>query len=239
MAICTYSLACRFTTLHPLIAHYYPHRPRNGRKIGVLDIVKALKEGYHLSSFLACLLAFGGVFLLSQYRDMSLFDLARHNMIEHDASLFHMDAHNEDEYAPTVSNEQLTKVSLEEGGRYLPGRMTLEDVANIRVKREAESRPLDGVHAEIARGEMAIAIGVLGGVNALNEGLDMDVLRLWVQEERLPEDWKPNHTQGLYKTYRMATVIRERMKAMKEGKIGNILNNGTGSTGSGESTKTK
>jgi len=224
--------------LNTLANHGY--LPRNGKKIGVFDIVKALKEGYHLSSGLAYILAFGGVLLLSQFRDMSLFDLARHNLIEHDASLFHMDAHNEEEYAPTVSSDKLTKVSLERGGRYLPGRMTLEDVANIRVKREAESLPLDGVHAEIARGEMAIAIGVLGGENAATEGLDMDVLRLWVQEECLPDEWKPNHTQGLYKTYRMATVIRKRMKAMKEGKMNNILNGETGSqtsTGSGESTK--
>lgn len=204
----------------------------------MFDIVKGLKEGYHLSTLLAYLLAFGGVGLLAQYRDMSLADLARHNLIEHDASLFHVDAHNDDEYAPTPVNDSLVKVALNEGGRYRPGRMTLEDVANIRVKREAESRPLDGVHAEIARGEMAIAIGVLGGENAMTEGLDMDVLRLWVEQERLPDAWTPNHTQGLYKTYRMATVIRERMKAMKEGRMHNILDDESESQ-PGESAKTK
>ncbi|KAH0839373.1 Chloroperoxidase [Lanmaoa asiatica] len=202
--------------------------PRNGKKIGVLDIARALQEGYQLSSVLSYLLAFGGISLLAQYRNMSLADLARHNLIEHDASLFHVDAHNDEEYAPTPVNDSLIKVALERGGRYRPGRMTLEDVANIRVKREAESRPLDGVHAEIARGEMAIAIGVLGGENAATEGLDMDVLSLWVRQERLPDGWKPNHIQGLYKTYRMATVIRERMKAMKEGRMHNILDDETG-----------
>lgn len=188
---------------------------------------------------LAYLLSFGGLFILAQYRAMSLADLARHNLIEHDASLFHVDAHNEDEYAPTRVNDSLTKEALQRGGRYRPGRMTLEDVANIRVKREAESRPLDGVHAEIARGEMAIAIGILGGEKAAIEGLDMDVLRLWVRQERLPDGWKPDHTQGLYRTYKMATVIRERMKAMKEGKMHNILDDESTSSLAGESSKTK
>lgn len=169
---------------------------------------------------------------------MSLADLARHNLIEHDASLFHVDAQIEDEYAPIPTNESLMKVALDRGGRYQPGRMTLEDVANIRVKREAESRPLDGVHAEIARGEMAVAIGILGGESATTEGIDLDVLDLWVRQERLPDGWKPSHTQGLYKTYKMATVIRERMKAIKEGRMRNILDDETGSQ-SGESVKTK
>ncbi|KAF8439682.1 Chloroperoxidase [Boletus edulis BED1] len=210
--------------------------PRNGKNIGVFDIIKGLREGYKLSAVLAYFLAFSGVLLLAQFRHMSLADLARHNLVEHDASLFHLDAHNEDEYAPTSANDTLLKVTLEEGGRYRCGRMTLEDVANIRVKREAESRPLDGVHAEIARGEMATAIGILGGRNAATEGLDMDVLRLWVEQERLPDGWKPDHTQGLYKTYKMTAVLRERMKAMKKGEMPNILEDDTGSV---ESAKTK
>ncbi|KAF9237021.1 Chloroperoxidase [Melanogaster broomeanus] len=222
--------------LNTLANHGY--LPRDGKNVGVFDIVRGLKEGYSLSTLLAYILSFGGLFLLAQYRKMSLADLSRHNLIEHDASLFHLDAHSEeDEYAPRAVSESLVKTSLDEGGRYLPGRMTLEDVANIRVKREAECRPLDGVHAEIARGEMAIAIGVLGGKDAPKNGLDLDVLRLWVEKERLPDDWKPDHTQGLYKTYKMATVVRDRMKAMKEGKMPNLLDDEA--TPAGETAKTK
>jgi hypothetical protein len=203
----------------------------------VFDIVRGLKEGYHLSTLLAYILSFGGLFLLAQYRKMSLADLSRHNLIEHDASLFHLDAHSEDEYAPPAVCDSLMKVSLDNGGRYLQGRMTLEDVANIRVKREAECRPLDGVHAEIARGEMAIAIGILGGKDAATNGLDLEVLRIWVENERLPDDWKPDHTQGLYKTYKMATVVRDRMNAMKKGELHNILDDEV--TPAEETAKTK
>ena len=173
---------------------------------------------------LAFILAFAGWAILGQLRKVSLWDLSRHNCIEHDASLFHGDAHKEDEYAPTAVSNSLMKSALYQGGRYLHGRMTLKDVANIRVKREAAlEKPLQWWQAEIARGEMAIAIGVLGGKDAAKNGLDLEVLRLWVTQERLPDGWKPDHTQGLYQTGLMAKVIRDRMEAMQKGQMSNIL----------------
>lgn len=175
---------------------------------------------------LAFILAFGGWLILGQLRKVSLWDLSRHNCIEHDASLFHVDAHNEEEYAPTAVSNSLLKSALYQGGRYLSDRMTLEDVANIREKRErALSKPLRWWQAEIARGEMAVAIGVLGGEDAVKNGLDFEVLRLWVTRERLPDGWKPNHTQGLRKTAAMAKIIRDRMEAMRKGWMSNILDN--------------
>lgn len=175
---------------------------------------------------LAFFLAFGGWAILGQLRKLSLWDLSRHNCIEHDASLFHLDAHGKEEYAPTAVSNSLMKSSLHHGGRYIPGRMTLMDVANIRVKREAElDKPLRWWQAEIARSEMAIAIGVLGGKDADKNGLDLEVLRLWVTQERLPDDWLPDHTQGLYKTGLMAKVIRDRMEAMRKGQMTNVLDN--------------
>jgi len=86
-----------------------------------------------------------------------------------------------------------------------------------------------------------VPIGILGGENTATEGLDMDVLCLLVQQESdcLPDGWKPDHTQGLYKTYKMATIIRERMKVMKEASMHNILDDESMSSLAGESTKTK
>lgn len=171
---------------------------------------------------LALILSIGAVFILGQFRKISLADLARHNLIEHDASLFHRDARKGEEYAPRCPDCSLLKAVVHQGGYYKPGRITLEDVANIRAKREMHGS-LDFTHAEIARGEMAIAIGVLGGPNADKEGLDLEVLKTWVKYERLPDGWKPDHTQGLYHTYKMATVIRDRMDAIKSGKLKNAL----------------
>lgn len=206
--------------LNALANHGY--LPRDGKNISVFGLIRALMEGYGLSTTLALLLSIGAVFILGQFRKISLADLARHNLIEHDASLFHRDARKGQEYAPRCPDCSLLKAVVHQGGYYKPGRITLEDVANIRAKREVHG-PLDFTHAEIARGEMAIAIGVLGGPNADKEGLDLEVLKTWVKYERLPDGWKPDHTQGLYHTYKMAKVVRDRMNAIKSGKLKNVL----------------
>jgi len=198
--------------------------PRDGKDIGPFEIYRALREGYQLSIILAFILTFVGWAILGQLRKVSLWDLARHNCIEHDACLFHHDAHGKAEYAPTAVSNSLMKSALHQGGRYVSGHMSLEDVANIREKRErALEKPLKWWQAEIARGEMAAAIGVLGGKDAAKNGLDLEVLRLWVRQERLPDDWKPDHTQGLYQTGVMVKVIRDRMEAMKKKEMDNIL----------------
>ncbi|KAG6334337.1 hypothetical protein ID866_4749 [Astraeus odoratus] len=206
--------------LNALANHGY--LPRDGKNLTVPDLVRALKEGYKLSTPLALLLSFGAVLILGQFRKISLADLARHGLIEHDASLFHDNAALGDEYAPSHPNNDRLNNVLRQVGHYQPGRISLEDVANVRVNLEKGS-PLNGMHAEIARGEMAIAIGVLGGRKAPSDGLDLNVLEEWVKHERLPDGWRPDHVQGLYQTYKMAKVIRDRMKAMRSGKLVNVL----------------
>jgi len=199
--------------LNALANHGY--LPRDGKNIGAWDLVRALKKGYNLSTVLAFILAFGSILILGQYKSVSLHDLARHNLIEHDASLAHGDDVDDDEYAPTKVDEELLAALCAEGGKELPDRMTLKDAARIRLKREAECKTLDSVHAEIARGEIVIAIGVLGGKDAAKKGVPISTLHDWMQHERLPENWKPDHTQGLYQTYKMAKVVRQRMKAAR------------------------
>ncbi|KAG2134871.1 Chloroperoxidase [Suillus bovinus] len=199
--------------LNALANHGY--LPRDGKNIGPLDLARALKSGYNISSVLAYILSFGSLLLLGQYRSLSLSDLARHNLIEHNASLVHKDDRNGAEYAPTKVNKRLLEALCAQGGKVLPDRMTLEDAAHIRVKREAECGQLDGVHAEIARGEIVIAIGVLGGKDAAKNGVTISALHEWLQHERLPAGWKPDHTQGLYQTYKMTKYVRDRMGEIK------------------------
>lgn len=180
-----------------------------------MDLVRGLKNGYHLSTVLAYILSFGGMLLLGQVRRVSLADLARHGLIEHNASLAHRDDINGAEYAPTKVDRRLLAALCAEGGKVLPNRMTLEDAVRIRIKREAECGALDPVHAEIARGEIVIAIGVLGGKDAAKNGVSISALHEWMRHERLPSGWKPDHTQGLYQTYKMSKFVRDRMKAIK------------------------
>ncbi|KAG2064601.1 Cloroperoxidase [Suillus decipiens] len=199
--------------LNALANHGY--LPRDGKNIGPLDLVRALKNGYNLSTVLACILSFGSMLLLGQYRCLSLSDLARHNMIEHNASLVHKDDTNGAEYAPTKVDRRLLAALLAEGGKVVPHKLTLEDAARIRFKREVECGKLDAVHAEIARGEITIAIGVLGGKDAAKNGVDLSALHEWMRHERLPAGWKPDHTQGLYQTYKMTKYVRERMREIE------------------------
>lgn len=191
-------------------------RPRDGKNIGPLDLIRALRDGYNLSTLLATILSFGAVLMLGQFRSMSLADLSRHGLIEHDASLVHNDDVDGAEYAPTKVNRKLLHHVCAESGKVIPHRMTLEDAARIRFKRESECAPLDIAHAEVARGEITIAIGVLGGKDAAKTGVDIKVLHDWMQYERLPTDWKPDHTHGLYQSFKMAQYVRQRMGEMKE-----------------------
>jgi hypothetical protein len=108
-------------------------------------------------------------------------------------------------------DKRLLTALCEEAGKVLPDRMTLEDAARIRVKRETQCYKLDHVHAEIARGEIVISIAVLGGKDAVKNGVSISALHDWLKYERLPAGWKPDHTQGLYQTYKMAKFVRQRM----------------------------
>ncbi|KAH9006427.1 Cloroperoxidase [Lactarius hatsudake] len=193
--------------LNTLANHGY--LPHDGKQLTAPILIHALQEGYGLSTALAHLLVHGGIFLLGQTGAFGLNDLARHNRIEHDASL------GRDEYAPISPSSELVMnlLAQAEDGRVL----TAEDVARARVERESQCPVLNSLHAEVARGEMAIALGLFGQENADHqEGVPLDMLRQWLAEERLPEGWKPTHTQGLLQTIRTAREIRSLMATFKK-----------------------
>jgi Peroxidase, family 2 len=213
----------------PVRAAFYHHmkgssvlihvtRPRDGKQLTAQILIHALQKGYRLSTPLAYILSYGGAGLLGQLGAFGLDDLARHNRIEHDASLVHDDTPNRDEYAPILPDSSLVKQFLNtaEGGF-----MTIEDIAKARVLRESQSHALDNMHAEIARGEMAIVVGLF---DSRNRGIPVDLLRTWVSEERLPDGWHPTHTQGLFQTMRASWKISSQMKAIKREQTTKKLN---------------
>ncbi|EMD33529.1 heme-thiolate peroxidase [Gelatoporia subvermispora B] len=149
--------------LNALANHGY--LPRDGKRISAKIVTNALEEGYHCSGPLAYVLAHGGFLLLGQRgQTICLADLARHNRIEHNASLAHPDAGHRDEYAPTHVHKDLLEEFLahSKDGELI----TPDDVARARVRRESVSGPVDGLHAEIARGEMAIVMHLFNNPNA-------------------------------------------------------------------------
>ncbi|KAI0959155.1 hypothetical protein AcW1_004071 [Taiwanofungus camphoratus] len=144
--------------LNSLANHGY--LSRDGKCITPRDIMRALQNGFHLSLPLAWFLTYGGFYLLGQRRKrICLADLARHNCIEHNASLAHPDVEHRDEYAPTEICPDLLGDFLRHARD--GSLMTPEDVARARVRRESTyDTPMDPLHAEIARGEMAIVLNL-------------------------------------------------------------------------------
>jgi Peroxidase, family 2 len=175
--------------------------------------MKALEEGYHLSSPLAHVLVYGSIALLGQFGAFGLNDLARHNRIEHDASLVHDDTPARDEYAPLAPDATLIKQFLEQVGE--DHILSIEDLARHRVWRESQCPALNSLHSEIAKGEMAIAFGLFTPPGSEKQGIPVDMLRTWFTEERLPDGWKPSHTQGLLETMRTSQMIKEAMEKIE------------------------
>ncbi|KAF7981770.1 hypothetical protein HWV62_31841 [Athelia sp. TMB] len=135
--------------------------PRSGRDIHPHTFIAAMQEGYNTSYALAAFLTWGGYILLGQWGKVSLGDLARHGCIEHSASVGHGDPLPGDEYAPTTWDKTYVQRLLDESS---DGQgLRLRDFAMARVKREADyDKPLDALHAEIARGEMGLVLALFG-----------------------------------------------------------------------------
>ena len=199
-----------------MLTHVALHRPHDGKQLNATIISHALEEGYGLSSIFANFLVFGGIALLGQIGSFGLDDLARHNRIEHDASLVHDDAKPRDEYAPNAPNPALIKQFLEEvkDGQFV----TVEDIARARVWRESQCPVLNKFQAEVARGEMAIALGLFSQPESdtHKQGIPIEMLRTWFSEERLPDGWKPTHTHGLLETIETSKQLRNEMKKIED-----------------------
>ncbi|KAG6815764.1 hypothetical protein H0H87_011548 [Tephrocybe sp. NHM501043] len=216
----------KFTTANLLI-----NSARDGKNLSFWELAMGLKACYNLSAPLAFFLSIGGFVLLRKVTNVSLHEIGRHGRIEHDASLVHRDTPKGQKYAPinvvdSLVNSLLidSKTGDEEGeGAQAGDRRTLmdaSDVARARVRREKDSPKLDGLHAEIARGEMAIILGVWETKAGKNIGVPVEWMREWIGHERLPMDWRPTHVQGLLDVVKRAKSIRAAMDAQRalEGK---------------------
>jgi hypothetical protein len=117
--------------------------------------------------------------------------------------------------------------------------ITASDVARARVHREKRSAPLSARSAEIARGEMAIALLVFDTPVSLFKGAEHGApaqwLREWLRDERLPKGghWRakparsmrmpffskdtgtPMKKIGLFATKKKAKEMKTAMEAMR------------------------
>ncbi|KAI9447981.1 Cloroperoxidase [Lactarius indigo] len=106
--------------------------PMTGRGITAYQLISAIRQHYHISLPLATLLSVGGTLVCGRHFTIDLEDLARHNYIEHDASLTHANCHPDDLVRARAARDQ-----------------TLQ-------------RPLSRLHGVISRGEVALTLQTLG-----------------------------------------------------------------------------
>jgi hypothetical protein len=199
----------------PPVLHvtHIENSPRDGVNISRPMMIRALQEGFHLSFPLAWTITYGGYLLTGQFKMMSLYDLCRHNGIEHDASVIHADTWPGHEYAPAGHDHHLWQALKKESSDKKT--LSIDDFARIRIHRETESAStLDPTHAEIARGEVALVLDIFGNSR---RRIDLDILRESWCEERFPQGWKPSHRQTLARTILTAQGIKQRMHHERTG----------------------
>ena len=222
---------CKYImTFMPYPIFNHPSSPRNGQNIGILDLIWGLRNCYGLSYPLAILLSVGSFILLRRISPICLEHVGKHDAIEHNASLVHADCPSNQKYAPIRVVPALLDAFIKEGRSDEKGPdagadkendlLEITDVAKFRIRREKECGVVDGVHAEIARGEVAIAFGMWGQNIGGRTGIPRKWLRDWFENDRLPYGWRPSHTQGLVDTMRRSSQIRKLMDQMRSQRQG-------------------
>ncbi|KAI4518822.1 Cloroperoxidase [Schizophyllum commune Loenen D] len=207
--------------------------PRNGDDVSLLDLICALQECYGLTWPLAAFLAIGGYVLLRwwPWRVFRLEEIGKHGAVEHDASLVHEDARGRP-LAPTRIHPHLVTALAEETvAAYEEDSHESRDgvvwtsyhAARARVRREKESPPLDAVHAEIARGEIAIMLCVweyaFGEPCDELRGIPLEWWLKFLAEERLPEGVEGHGVRrrvGILDVVRKSGEIRSGMEYIRQ-----------------------
>ncbi|TFY81444.1 putative heme-thiolate peroxidase [Hericium alpestre] len=151
-----------------------------------------------------------GVVMCGKGWKLDLEGLAKHDRIEHDASLTHDDAAPGAAYAPTAVDSKLLQALLQQSS---DGRgLTLQDLTKARAARDASlKKPLDGFHDAIAQGEVALTFELFK--DAQGE-VPKEAIRQWFGEQKFPDGWtRPSRTIGLWNTtmttQKVATSVKE------------------------------
>jgi hypothetical protein len=144
------------------------HSPRDGRGLTFTQLVHALTTVYNNSTPLAWVLALSALVVCGTgppwRRRLDLAQLARHDRLEHDASLVHADAAPGARYAPTTTDPALLAAFLAAAPRAGMDERTL---VRYRAERElALGNPLRGVRAGL---QLVAAAEALAGLNALQD----------------------------------------------------------------------
>ncbi|KZV89480.1 Cloroperoxidase [Exidia glandulosa HHB12029] len=162
--------------------------PHDGKGISLALLNQTLEEGYNLDVSLRNFLVSGTAVLVNNDTGtFDLHDLAKHNLIEHDASLVHDDTPSGEVYAPVDTNQ--TKVAgviaLSSNGRVL----SEHDFAVAGVEAEKLSDDLTPEGLDRSDGEAALSLTVLGHptVDGSAYELELNTFASIIGQNRLPE----------------------------------------------------
>ncbi|KDQ28654.1 hypothetical protein PLEOSDRAFT_1029861, partial [Pleurotus ostreatus PC15] len=209
--------------LNTMANHGYINR--SGKNLTAAALTSALQKCYNLSLPLAIVLSYGGFILLHRYnflRGIDLREVGKHGFVEHDASLVHRDTPVY--YAPVEIVPQWVDALLEDAhmllhdGEWAFKVMAADQQLGHQLGREAgaEAQGIDAVHAEIARGEMAIVLGMWEVEDwPAGLGVPAEWFREWIMYERLPGGWRPMRTQGLLDTMRRSREVKRGMERLR------------------------
>ncbi|KAF7297075.1 HEME-HALOPEROXIDASE domain-containing protein [Mycena indigotica] len=173
---------------------------RNGKSVAFIQLFLAVKTVYNLSIPLSLLLTMVGFITCADFKvsrpydgkvgwqwpvswTLDLGNLAKEGVMSlaHGASLVHSSPISRD--APDAKLLwNVLQVAEVEGG------LSLHSLAKIHASRiRTLGHKLDGFHAQVAAGEVALAWLVMR--NPQTGLIEVDKLESWFKEEKLPRDW--------------------------------------------------
>ncbi|GFF36880.1 conserved hypothetical protein [Aspergillus udagawae] len=192
--------------------------PRSGKHISYKQLSHAIQHAYNLAPSLADQLT-ASAYQLDQGRGwIDLQDLSALNVIQHDASFTRT-------FLIRISRAGHKFLSHASNGKSL----SLDDVVYFSGLRRAECRRTNGqysmtwsfLHQFFGSGNNALIYSIFGG--------DVTDLRVWLAEERFPDQWEPKnreargHTilQAMSTTLIIELNINERQKLRSENTVSN------------------
>ncbi|KAF9494461.1 Cloroperoxidase, partial [Pleurotus eryngii] len=215
--------------LNTMANHGYINR--SGKNLTAAALTSALQKCYNLSLPLAIVLSYGGFILLHRYnflRGIDLMEVGKHGFVEHDASLVHRDTILGDDeqgekkpvyYAPVEIVPEWVDALMEDARKLREDKDYAFELTGGagRKGKDGKVEGIDALHAEIARGEMAIVLGMweVEDYPAPIKGVPAEWFREWITYERLPGGWRPMRTQGLLDTMKRSREVKKGMERFR------------------------
>ncbi|EAU82400.2 hypothetical protein CC1G_06710 [Coprinopsis cinerea okayama7 len=203
---------------------------RDGKNLSAWSIAKGLRECYGLTMPFSIFLSYTTFLLLRKFRPIDLYEIGKHGVVEHNASLVHHDTPPGQIYAPIEIDQGLVEAVVKDAQTVVEAEVEVDgvkqkktetlysifDMGRSRVRREKESPPLTSVQAKIARGELAIIQAVWEKKVGEKVGSPIEWIKRWLGEERLPDGWKPDREVGFVATNTRNKAIQKAMEEIRK-----------------------